>query len=83
MLAIVQDQEKTLGPQVIRECFQQGTLRLFANAEGFGSKLGDHVSIRNGRQFHQPHTVWIFREQVGSNPERETCFAATASTSKR
>ena len=83
MLAIVQDEEKTLGSQAIRECFHQRTLWLFANVEGFGSKLGDHVRIGSGRQFHQPHTAWIFREQVGGNPQREPCLAATASTGKR
>ena len=60
MLAIVQDEEKTLGAQAIDEGFHQRTPWLFGNAEGFGSKLGNQVSIGRGRQLHQPDTVWIF-----------------------
>jgi hypothetical protein len=78
VLAVVEEQEQALVPQVVDEHLVQGASRLLMDAQRGSHGLLDEGRIGQGRQLHQPGAPGKVVEQIGSHLQRQAGLARAA-----
>src|SRR5215212_2340446 len=83
MLAVVQDQQEILFPQVAYERVDERAIRLLAYPKHVSHDLWYEFGLRERGQLHEPCPVRVGRCEVARHLQSEPCLSAPASSRKR
>src|SRR5436190_21485526 len=82
MLAVVEDEQETLQPQMLMECGHERAVWTFANAEGRGDGLRHEAAVGERAQLHDEGSIGERLAGVGRHRERQASLPAAGSPSE-
>ena len=83
MLAVVDEEQQRLRPQIVDDGLPQRTSGAIADPEATGDGLHDQVGIADRRQLDQPHAVRLLTDELGRGLDHQPRLSGAAGADHR